>query len=406
MAAARHTILIVDDEPDVVASVKDLLRLDYRVLGATRASEGLAVLEREPVQVVMTDQRMPEMTGVELLEQARAKRPEAMRLLFTGYADVRAVVDAINRGNVYRYINKPWDPDELMAIIREACDRYDLLAERRQLMDELQAKNAELERANAELKRGDELKSAFIRVASHELRTPLTILMGLADLSARQGSAAEPLAGWIKRIHSAGQRLQHLIDQLVTMLAAQQFERRPDRRPTELGRLVRKAIEDVRPFAEIRRQQLHADLPDAPAEVEVDADKIRDSVNHLLLNAIKFTPDGGQITAAAGVADGWARVSVSDTGCGIDAAHVGRVFDRFFTEFDVSRHSSGHFEFGKKGLGLGLSVVKAFVEMHGGRVEVQSEIDRGTTFTIHLPAAPPAAQRAAGPDDDDDGKER
>jgi signal transduction histidine kinase len=381
----RHTVLVVDDESDVVASVKDLLRLDYKVLGATRASEGLALLEREPVHVVMTDQRMPETTGVELLAQVREKHPDAMRLLFTGYADIRAVVDAINRGSVYRYITKPWDPDELMAIIREACDRYDLIAERKALLSELQSKNTELELANAQLKRADELKNAFIRVASHELRTPLTILVGMSDLAARQGGAAEPLAGWIKRIHAAGLRLKYLIDQIVSMLTAQQFERKPDVRPTDLGQLVRRAIDDVRPFAEVRRQELRTELPDDPGTIEVDEQKIRDSINHLLLNAIKFTPDGGVITVRARRADGDAFIEVSDTGMGIEAGAIERVFDRFFTEFDVSHHSSGHFEYGKKGLGLGLSVVKAFVEMHGGTVKVSSEIGKGATFTICLP---------------------
>jgi signal transduction histidine kinase len=380
----RHTVLVVDDESDVVASVKDLLRLEYKVLGATRASEGLELLEREPVHVVMTDQRMPETTGVELLAQVRARRPDAMRLLFTGYADIRAVVDAINRGSVYRYITKPWDPDELLAIIREACDRYDLLAERKELMNELQAKNAELEAANAELKRADELKSAFIRVASHELRTPLTILMGLSDLAARHG-AGEPLDGWVQRIQAAGMRLKYLIDQIVAMLAAQQFERKPELKPTDLGRLVRQALDDIRPFAEVRRQTLREELPAEPGMINVDEQKIRDSLNHLLLNAIKFTPDGGTITVRAYRADGDAYIEVSDTGMGIEAGAMERVFDRFFTEFDVSHHSSGHFEFGKKGLGLGLSVVKAFVEMHGGSVKLKSEVGQGTTFTICLP---------------------
>src|SRR4051812_10507327 len=206
----RHTVLVVDDEGDVVASVKDLLRLDYKVLGATGAAEAIKLLDQEPVHVVMTDQRMPGITGVELLEQVRAKHPDAMRLMFTGYADIRAVVEAINRGNVYRYITKPWDPDELMAIIREACERYDLIEERKRLILELRDKNEALERVNTELQRSDALKSAFIRVASHELRTPLTILMGIADLATRQGKAPEPIAGWIKRIHSAGQRLQYL----------------------------------------------------------------------------------------------------------------------------------------------------------------------------------------------------
>jgi signal transduction histidine kinase len=381
----RHTVLVVDDESDVVASVKDLLRLDYKVLGATRASDGLAMLEREPVHVVMTDQRMPETTGVELLAKVRDTHPDAVRLLFTGYADIRAVVDAINRGSVYRYITKPWDPDELMAIIREACDRYDLLAERKELMLELQSKNTALQVANAELKRADELKSAFIRVASHELRTPLTILTGMTDLAARQGGAAEPLAGWLKRIHAAGLRLKYLIDQLVDMLSAQQFERKPDLRPTDLGQLLRTALDDIRPFAEVRRQELRLELPDNPGTIEVDEQKIRDSLNHLLLNAIKFTPDGGAITLRARRADGDAFIEVSDTGMGIEAGALRHVFDRFFTEFDVSHHSSGHFEFGKKGLGLGLSVVKAFVEMHGGTVKVSSELGKGTTFTICLP---------------------
>src|SRR5205823_13844227 len=163
----RHTILIVDDEPDVVKSVQDLLRLDYKVLGTTRAADALVILNKEIVHVVMTDQRMPEMSGVEFLHKVRDQHPDAIRLLFTGYADIRAVIDVINQGNVYRYITKPWDPDELQRVIREACERRDLMAERQRLLDELKGKNEELERANA-------LKQAFIEVASHELRTPLT----------------------------------------------------------------------------------------------------------------------------------------------------------------------------------------------------------------------------------------
>src|SRR5688572_29689121 len=157
----RHTILVVDDEPDVVRSVQDLLRLDYRVLGATSAKEGLALPSNEEIHVVMTDQRMPEMTGVELLSQIRGDHPESIRLLFTGYADIRAVIDAINQGNVYRYITKPWDPDELQSIIREAVERYDLLVERKRLLRELQSRNEELQQANIELKQANDLKTAF-----------------------------------------------------------------------------------------------------------------------------------------------------------------------------------------------------------------------------------------------------
>src|SRR5580704_8365369 len=157
----RHTILVVDDEPDVVKSVQDLLRLEYRVLGATRAKSAMEIMRGEEVHVVMTDQRMPEITGVEFLRQIRGDYPEAIRLLFTGYADIRAVIDAINQGNVYRYITKPWDPEELQSVIREACERYDLLVERKRLFSLLQTQNKELETVNNQLRTANALKTNF-----------------------------------------------------------------------------------------------------------------------------------------------------------------------------------------------------------------------------------------------------
>ena len=386
-AQRRHTILVVDDEADVVASVKDLLRLEYKVLGATRAAEGLALLENNPVHVVMTDQRMPEISGVELLTRVRQRWPDAIRLLFTGYADIRAVVDAINQGNVYRYITKPWDPDELLTIIRDACAHYDLIAERKQLVAELKAKNDQLERANADLRRSDELKNAFVQVASHELRTPLTILVGVADLARRQ-PAPEPLAGLLRRIQQAGQRLQQLINQIINMLAAQQFERGPNLTSEDLAAVVGRAVDDVRPFTELRRQRLVVEIPSDLGQMDLDEQKIRDALNHLLLNAVKFTPDGGAVTVSASRdAAGDAVIRVTDTGVGISPEDLGNIFDRFFTTGEVSHHSSGHFEYGKQGLGLGLSLVKAFVQMHGGTVGVESALGKGTTFTIRLPGA-------------------
>src|SRR4051812_34249988 len=218
----RHTILVVDDEADVVKSVKDLLRLDYRVLGTTRAAEAMEILEKEEVHVVMTDQRMPEVTGVELLSTVRGEHPDAIRLLFTGYADIRAVIDAINQGNVYRYITKPWDPDELQTIIREACERHDLLVQRRELLDELRDKNDELQKVNDELSAANELKTAFIQVASHELRTPLAILLGYSELSSRVSDVKPPLGDWLKRIATAARRMQYLVNQMIDMLQAGQ----------------------------------------------------------------------------------------------------------------------------------------------------------------------------------------
>jgi signal transduction histidine kinase len=376
----RHTLLVVDDEPDVVQSVQDLLRLDYQVLGATRAKDGMRILQEQEVHLVMTDQRMPEMTGVEFLSQVRGDHPEAIRLLFTGYADFKAVIDAINQGNIYRYITKPWDPDDLQIIIRQAAEQYDLLVERKRLLAELQVKNLELQKAN-------EMKEAFIRVASHELRTPLTILYGLTQLSLATPGLVQPWLDWLRGSLKAGERLNRLVDQLTKMLLAGQFDRPLEKRTTELAALLKQAAEDVRPFVEQRRQELSIKLDANLGSLTIEAQKIRDCVEHLLLNAIKFTPDQGMIgLSARRKPDGAVEIKVSDSGVGIDPSSLPHIFEPFFTSFDVSRHSSGQFEFGRRGLGLGLTLVKAFVEMHGGQVSASSEPGKGTTFTISLPA--------------------
>jgi len=165
----------------------------------------------------------------------------------------------------------------------------------------------------------------------------------------------------------------------------EKFERPLARQALDLFALLESAAEEVRPFIALRNQTLVRDYRESLGTMELEGEKIRDCLSHLLLNAVKFTPDAGRITLAARrFGDGGAEIRVSDTGAGIDAASRARVFEPFFTAFDVSRHSSGLFEYERRGLGLGLTVAKAFVEMHGGEVSVESELGRGTTFTVTL----------------------
>jgi signal transduction histidine kinase len=323
---------------------------------------------------------MPEMTGVEFLRQLREQFPDTVRLLITGYADIRAVIDAINQGNVYRYITKPWEPEELQAVIREAVERYELVAERKRLMEELRQKNEQLEHTNDELRHANELKGAFIQVASHELRTPLTILTGLARLAGNSAGQQQPLRSFLERIENACKRLQHLVDQLVTMLQAGRFERPLERKTTDVAALLRQSADDVRPFVELRNQALDLSVPDDLGEADLEGAKIRDSLNHLLLNAIKFTPDGGRISIRLTEADGLAELIIEDSGIGISEDDLARLFERFFRAGSATEQAI-------PGTGLGLAISKGIVEAHGGAIAVSSELGHGSTFTVLLPTA-------------------
>jgi DNA-binding NtrC family response regulator len=124
---AKHCLLIVDDEPNVCDSVHDLLRREFRVLKAHSAQEGYRIMQEEEVHIIMTDQRMPQVSGVELLTKVKARNPQAVRMLFTGYADLESIIAAINQGHVYQFLKKPWQPEELIEAVRQAATEYERL---------------------------------------------------------------------------------------------------------------------------------------------------------------------------------------------------------------------------------------------------------------------------------------
>jgi response regulator RpfG family c-di-GMP phosphodiesterase len=152
MKPARHTVLVLDDEPAVLESIQYLLRLDFHVLTASKGEQAIRTVENEDVHVILSDQRMPGMSGDVFLSQARRIKPDAIRMLFTGYADFRAVIDAVNEGHIFRYILKPWDNAELISVIRQAVSYYELVAERKSLLSELGEANRKLTEANDQLK--------------------------------------------------------------------------------------------------------------------------------------------------------------------------------------------------------------------------------------------------------------
>jgi signal transduction histidine kinase len=382
MTTKRPTLLVVDDEPEVLRSIHDLFRLDHRVLTCERGDEAIKILESlEDIQVVMSDQRMPGISGVDVLRRAHRVRPEATRLLLTAYSDIRAVIDAINQGSVFRYISKPWDPEELQSVVRQAVEQHDLIVEKSLLLTELQETNRRLVEANR-------LKGAFIEVASHELNTPVAVVLGMTQLwkmtQAEQSTPAEQ--NWVERIHNAGKRLAATVERMLKLVRSDELSRPLDLQTVDLATLVCGVVTDLQPFLDARRQRLDLAIEPELGFARLDAAKISDALANLLINAIKFTPDDGVIRlSASSVGPDRVRFEVADQGVGIDPATRPYMFEPFFTGFDTMHHSSGEYEFCKRGIGLGLCLVKRFVELHGGEIEVCSTPGVGSTFVISLP---------------------
>jgi len=179
----RHALLVVDDEPAILQSLRHLFARDYRVLTAEGGHAALDLIGREEVHAILADQRMPGMAGDAFLAQARHVRPDAVRVLFTGYADIQAVISAVNEGRIYRYVLKPFDPAELEGVVRQAVEHHDLVVDRRRLAEELRQARERLARVDAEFREAVELKRALLengrlRVDFEELSRRVAALEG------------------------------------------------------------------------------------------------------------------------------------------------------------------------------------------------------------------------------------
>jgi signal transduction histidine kinase len=395
MEQRRHTLLVVDDEVDVLESLRHQFHRAYRVLTSVSGKQAIEILLNEDVELILTDQRMPGMSGDQFLREARRLKPDAIRMLFTGYADIQAVISAVNEGHIFRYILKPWDSVELEGIIHQGVEQYDLLAERRRLVAELQAANLELVQANLELARAGQLKTAFIEVASHEFNTPITLVLGFTELLRLSSPSRTDLEQEIiGQITTSGRQLARLVTNMLTLLRAEDFRKTMERRPVQITDLIERVAEQMRPFTHVRRHVLISKLDDDLGAFEIDTDKLSAVLINLLTNAIKFTPDGGTIELEARLSEpDVAEICVSDRGVGLEPQELRHLFQPFFTQFDPSRHSSGDFGFCKRGLGLGLSIAKQFVEMHGGQINAKSREGGGTRVTVYLPRSANVAEK-------------
>jgi signal transduction histidine kinase/ActR/RegA family two-component response regulator len=266
-----------------------------------------------------------------------------------------------------------------------------------QMAADLQAKIDETERANQELTQLDQLKSKFISMASHELRTPLIAIQGYVDLirDGKAGEVSEAQRKMLDTVSRNATRLARIVAELLDISRIEENKLVLHREPLDLAAIVREIAEEQQPYLESRGHQLRLELANDLPLVNADQDRIAQVVINLLGNAIKYTPDNGQLCIRIDTQGDQLHLQVIDNGIGIKAEDLGRLFQRFSTLGDVTKHRSGKNAFMAGGTGLGLSIVQGIVQAHDGRIWVESRYGEGSTFHVLLPAAGQDARQAA-----------
>lgn len=374
-----YPVLFVDDEEMALTTFRGLYRRDFTVYTANSGKEAVEVLKNHPeLALIVTDQRMPGVTGVELLAEALQIVPDAVRILLTAYTDMDVVVEAINTGNVYRYVNKPYNEDELRHTIVQGIERFFLIRER----DRLYAEKIE---ALKRVSRTNRLTAIGILAAgmAHEINNPLvaisTFLQMLPEKIKEEERDSDYWDGFYNISIKETERIRVLIGQLLNYS-----------KTAEQGDLllkdveVNQTIEDVVMFlsSEARKKEVRFELklmPDLPPG-KMDAEKIQQVILNLIINSIHATRNGTITLSTSMVQDDegrdYLKVVVADTGAGISEENLHRLFNPFFTTKEA------------EGSGLGLMTCYHIIEEHRGSVDVRSELGKGTAVSFQIPVDP------------------
>ena len=373
----KERILVVDDEEPVREMVSKIINLiGHDVVTTGSGKEALEILKKEPFSILITDIKMPEMDGFELMKAVRNQFQDVHIICMTAHGGSYTYTDVVGAG-AKDYITKPFTIDEMRA-------KLNRVVREKELITDLTQKSMELEKANLELKRLDQLKSTFISSVSHELRTPLTVIKEFISLmlEGHVGALTEDQREYLGIANKNIIRLTNLIETLLDFSRIESGKGLKLRfEPTRLMEVVEDAVMTFSQQLEEKRITLENHLdPDIPP-VLIDRNRVAEVFINLISNGIKFTPPGGKITVdSRGLTEkrDYMKIMVSDTGVGISPEDLPKVFDRFY---QGARTQTGVIT----GTGLGLAITKEIIEGHQGFIHAESKFGSGASFVFTLP---------------------
>ncbi|MCD4781848.1 MAG: hybrid sensor histidine kinase/response regulator [Candidatus Omnitrophica bacterium] len=367
-------ILFLDDEESILRSIKGLfMDSSFRIVTTSDPDEAMEIIEKGNIKVVFSDHRMPKITGVEFLKKIKKKHPSIIRILFTGYADIQSIEDAINLAQVYHFVNKPWDTNDLKVTISNAIAHYDLMAENKKLVKNLEEKNAHLKVLL-------EKQKEFTSTVSHELRTPLASMKTSMDilLSGTPGNLTEDQKDIVTMSKESTDRLNRLINDILDYSKMGSGKTSLNIETVNVNTVIQQVVNVQNSVAEDKGLRLKCELDRRLPDIYVDKDKINQVLTNLINNAIKFTEKGEVVIISSGHKDkNFIEVCVKDSGPGISDEDKNKLFEVFQQLGDSRKHIGG--------TGLGLAICKEIVDFHGGKIWVESELGKGSAFKFLLP---------------------
>jgi signal transduction histidine kinase len=384
VAPGQARVLLVDDDQRFLHVLAGAIepRLDGAYVETCSSPvAALESIEAGDYDVVVSDLLMDGLSGLDLLQRVKAVRPSSLVVLITGADDRDLSVRAL-RGGAYDFIQKPVDADYLAACVNRAIETRRLRAEVERQQAALRQHADELEQTVAErteeLRHANRSKDEFLATISHELRTPLTSILGWAQLLAGGQLDASERAQAIESIARNARSQAQLIDDLLDVSRIITGKLRLDVQEVDIGAVLDGALGVVLPAAEAKGITLEVRREDAQGPLPGDPSRLQQVFWNLLVNAVKFTQNGGRVSVLVSRRGPAMRIAVHDNGAGIERDVLPFVFDRFWQ--GESRPTS------RRGLGLGLAIVRHLVELHGGTVMAKSPgAGLGATFTVTLP---------------------
>lgn len=369
-------VLVVDDEPGIRSGVTRILRnfsvsypfmdddIQFNVIEAATGEEAVEIIKTNPPAIVLLDNKLPGIQGVEVLEFINNNHLDILVMMITSYASLELAVKATNNG-AYDFVPKPFTPQELKASMENITKHFFLRRMTRKLHKE-----------------GKIIRFKFLTVLSHELKSPLNAIEGYLKLMQEKqaGESIDDYQEMIDRSLARVKSMRNLIMDLLDLTRIDSGKRKRDLQELDLDLIAKSAIDGMTPLAVQRDVKLNLDVVDQQP-LMADAEEMEIIFNNLISNAVKYNRDGGSVDCIIRSTSDEVIVKVVDTGVGIDNEDIPKLFHEFSRIKNASTRNIS-------GSGLGLSIVKKLVDLYNGKIEVESKLGEGTTFTLHFPILP------------------